>query len=286
MTDVKPHSVNPVLTYIGSKNRIAGKIGEIIRATGTETMVDVFGGSASVLVAAGYRKRIYNDRCGDLVNFFRVISDVSDRRKLLRKLRLLPASREIYEDNLALYVKGGLSFRLIADPVDRAATLFYQSNYAYGGKLRHGGFCLSENGRLDVKQIGRWPNRLRALTWFGEYFSTTGIENKGFAEIISRYGRAPSTVLYCDPPYVGTENYYSVPFSQGDHVMLAHQLQDVAAAAVVSYYDCDLVRDLYPGEVWEWHRIRSHRGRNKNSLNSRETDELVLLKPSAGSESQ
>lgn len=279
--DVKPPSVNPVLTYIGSKNRIAGRIAELIRATKTETIVDVFGGSASVLVASGYRKRIYNDKCGDLVNFFRVISDEKSRRQLLRKLKWMPGSREMYQDNMTLYVKGGLSFRMITDPVDRAATLFYQSNFVYGGKLRCGGFCISENGRRDIKQIGRWPNRLRALKWFGDFFSTTVIENMDFADLISRYGQSRSTVVYCDPPYVGTENYYSVPFSQGDHVMLAHQLQDLPAAVVVSYYDCDLVRDLYREHTWEWNRIRSHRGRNRNSLGSRETDDLVLVKEAA-----
>ena len=130
MIDVKPFDINPVLTYIGSKNRIAARVGEIIRSTNTETMVDIFGGSASVLVMAGYRKRIYNDRCGDLVNFFRVISQPDPRAKLLKLLRVLPASREMYDDNLELYKRGGLSFRLIADPVDRAAALFYQSHSA------------------------------------------------------------------------------------------------------------------------------------------------------------
>ena len=213
--------------------------------------------------------------------FFRVISNHEPRQRLIKTLRLQPASREIFDDYLNVYKRGGMSFSLIADPVERAAALFYQSNYAYGGKLRFGGFCVSENRRIDIKQVGRWRNRLRALAWFGQFFSSTVIENQDYSEIISRYGRSSTTVLYCDPPYVGTEKYYSVAFSEADHTFLAHQLQSIAAAAVVSYYDCDLIKDLYPESLWTRKYIESTKGRNRSSEGPQRTRELVLIKPAA-----
>jgi DNA adenine methylase len=64
-----------IIRYLGSKNRMAPLIAERLHATGRDTLVDVFGGSAAVTLNTGFQKRIYNDIDGDLVNLFRVLAD-------------------------------------------------------------------------------------------------------------------------------------------------------------------------------------------------------------------
>ncbi|MBM4165242.1 MAG: DNA adenine methylase, partial [Lentisphaerae bacterium] len=76
-----------LIPYIGGKHRISGVVAGHLRASGCDTLVDVFGGSAAVTLNAGFTKRIYNDADGDLVNLFRVIADPATRAPLLHRLR-------------------------------------------------------------------------------------------------------------------------------------------------------------------------------------------------------
>jgi len=81
LTETKPIKLRSPLNYFGSKSRIASRIVKHFPAH--HTFVDVFGGSAAVLLAkAPSPVEVYNDIDGDLVNFFRVLQD----RNLYSKL--------------------------------------------------------------------------------------------------------------------------------------------------------------------------------------------------------
>jgi len=56
-----------------------------------------------------------------------------------------------------------------------------------------------------------------------------------------------NTLFYLDPPYVGTENYYDMPsgFGIAQHELLADLLKNIKGKFVLSYNDCEVVRDLY-----------------------------------------
>lgn len=246
-----------LIPYIGGKHRIAPVIGEHLRATGAETLVEVFGGSAAVMLSAGFAKRVYNDADGDLVNLFRVIADNAQRRKLLRLIRLAPCSRRIFEDHYRDYLHGGFSFSGIADPVERAFRVYYRLQFAFGGKLRTGGYTLSTANRPRIKELQRYRNGLRKITRLCQFFRDTAIENLDYQALISVYGKRSHCVLFCDPPYLECETYYSRRFARADHVFLAEQLTSCAAPVVCTYYDSPLIRDLYPNGRWTWTPIKN-----------------------------
>jgi hypothetical protein len=52
-----------------------------------------------VTLNSGFRKRVYNDADGDLVNLMRCVADENTRRKLLHILRWTPPSRQIFEED-------------------------------------------------------------------------------------------------------------------------------------------------------------------------------------------
>ena len=265
------------LRYIGAKHRLAPAIAEHLKATGAGTLVDVFGGSGAVIMNAGFRKRIYNDIDGDLVCLFRIIADPIDRPKLLKQCKWMPPSRQLYEEDHRIYIKGGLSFRLIPNKIDRARAIFYRSNYAFGGKVRSGGFQVSYADRDPIKEVSRWENLLRRFVQVGEFWRGTVIENKHYSEVISNYGRSAQAVLYFDPPYDGTEMYYSAAFTSADHTFLAHQLADMKANAVGTYYDTPLVRSLYPEDRWEYHEIAQNQNLNI-TMQKKKVKQLILVK--------
>ena len=246
-----------LIPYIGGKHRIASQIAVFLRATGADVCVDVFGGSGAVLLNSGFQKRIYNDGDGDLVNLFRVIANHAQRSELLRRLRWLPPARRIFEDDYAAYRRNGFTSAYITDPVERARVTFYRHHMAFGGKTRSGGWTCSTGDRGRLKEAYRYRNALRRIVEMTQFWRETAIENLHYSELISKYGRRPGVVLFCDPPYVGTETIYAHPFTKADHTFLAQQLTDCQAPSVCTYYDDPLVRSLYPPDLWTWTPIES-----------------------------
>lgn len=244
------------LRYVGSKVRLAKRLSIICRETGADSFVDVFGGSGAVVMNAGFEKRVYNDLDGDLVAFFRVLSSPDDLEQLKTKLQVLPMSREIFEDYRDIYVSGGNSFSML-QPIERAAAVFYRSSFSFGGKFRSGGFACSLGDRRGVKELKRYFGVLEQLKEIGEFWQTTVIENLDYRRAIESYGKRAETVLYCDPPYFGTEHYYSRDFFRSDHEILAEMLNKAKSAVVVSYYEFDGIRCLYPESDWIYELVPS-----------------------------
>lgn len=267
-----------IIPYIGGKHRLANTLAGFLQATGADCMVDVFGGSAAVLLASGFNKRVYNDLDGDLVNLFRVMADPETRRLLIRRIRWQPPSRSIFAALRRDYLAGAMSFKNVESKVNRAFNTFYLHMFSFGGKTRSGGLSVSVRDRFDIKEVGRYRNSLRRLARIGEFFRSTVIEHQHYSETISFYGSKDNCVLFVDPPYVGTENYYSVPFCQADHVFLAHQLAGAAASVVVTYYDMPMIRDLYPASAWEWTGIQATKNSSLTRGNKVTTEEYVIVK--------
>lgn len=236
----------------------------------------MFGGSSAVVLNSKFAKRVYNDLDSDFVEFFRTIRNVEARRQLLRRLRDTPMSREEYESLAESYVSNGLSFAHIEDPAERAAAVFYRSSFSFGGKMRDGGFSVSAQDRLRVKELGGYRSRLGGLAALADGMRDVLLENLPFEDLIKNYGKRKGVVLYCDPPYYGFERYYSRKFRREDHQRLAELLIEVPAAAVVSYYAFEGMDDLYPDRLWEKVVFDSHKNRRNNS--SAAAEETLLIK--------
>ena len=267
-----------LIPYIGGKHRISGRLADILHDTGADTLVDVFGGSAAVLLNAGFEKRIYNDADEDLVNLMRVIGDDFLRPRLMRLIRLTPPARSIFEDHYREYLANGFSFRHVTDPAERALRTFYRHQFAFGGKSRTGGFCLSTSDRSAVKEILRYRNGLKRVARLGKFFRTTGIECLDFQDCISMYGRRGNVVLFVDPPYYGKENYYSVRFPRGAHTFLAQQLEGVRASVVCTYYDHPMIRLLYPAVRWNWLPLQGTRNSQRRGAQKNGAVDWVLTR--------
>lgn len=272
-----------LMPYIGGKHRMAKEIAERLHATGADCLVDVFGGSAAVTLNSGFKKRVYNDASGDLVNLFRVLQVPENRVRLFRLLRNCPVSRRIFLEDYAIYRSGAYSFIRIQDPIDRARATLYRQLLAFGGKGRCGGFSPSsgDQERYGIKEVKRYTSVLRKLSAVGEYFRNTCIENLDYRDCISIWGRRSNVVLFCDPPYDGTERYYSHAFTKSDHVILASLLSQVKASVVVTYYDSPLIQDLYPLDAWNWERVTVTKNCQLKKGNKPKMDELILTRISS-----
>ncbi|MCP4259129.1 MAG: DNA adenine methylase [Planctomycetes bacterium] len=264
------------IPYIGGKYNLVGHISKRLHATGRTCLVDVFGGSGAVTLHSGFRKRIYNDINGDIVNLFRVMADDKARQALLRKLRWTPPSRQIFEDDREVLRRGGFSFRRVECPIERARMTLYKHIFSFGGKVRTGGFAVSTKDRSRIKEVNKYQNVLRSLSLFGKFFLNTVIENLDFTDLIELYGHKDKVVFFIDPPYPGFSAYYSNNFSSHQHELLAAMLIRIPAPAICTFYDHPLIRRLYPPGAWEYEVVSGRK--NGRQGGNRETDELILTK--------
>jgi DNA adenine methylase len=70
------------------------------------------------------------------------------------------------------------------------------------------------------------------------------VENKDFEALIRQYDR-DDAFFYCDPPYYMTEGHYAVEFLKTDHQRLRDTLAGCKGKWMVSYNDCEFIRELY-----------------------------------------
>ena len=83
------------------------------------------------------------------------------------------------------------------------------------------------------------------------------IENQDFEVLIKHYDR-DDAFIYSDPPYYTSEYMYECGFTWEDHVRLRDTLADAKGKWLVSYNDCDEIRELYKGyEFFDFKRIHS-----------------------------
>ena len=217
--------------WVGGKSKLADDIVGMIPEH--RLYVEVFGGALNVLYrkprpATARQAEVANDINGDLVNLHRIIRN--NPQSLSRCLNRMLISREIFYD----IRDGRLQPR---NNIERAAFYYYLLSQSFGAKGST--FAMNAKSRRpkDIyRSFHKWANRLRFVT----------IENMSFEKLITTYDK-PNAFFYCDPPYVSTESYYqnTVGFGEAEHRKLAELLHNVQGKFLLSYNDCDLVRELY-----------------------------------------
>ena len=230
-----------------------------------ERFIDVFGGSGSVLL--GNPKppafEVYNDFDKNLVNLFRCMKErtIATVRELgfcnLNSREDFNAIRKFFERQECFtdeYFSEELSLTELTLPplkakelnqlrtritedydVRRAAMFLKLLRYSYSSS------CKSFASQpFDIRKlftlIQELENRMASVV----------VENQDFETLIKHYDRADS-FFYADPPYYSTEGMYEVGFGWDDHVRLRDTLKGIKGKFLLSYNDCEEIRELYEG---------------------------------------
>ncbi len=217
--------------WIGGKSKLADDI--VAMMPEHRLYVEVFGGALNVL----YRKpvpsttkqaEVVNDINGELVNLHRAIrTNPSSLSWYLNKMLI---SREIFYDIYQGKMKP-------LNNIERAAFYYYLISQSFGAKGTT--FAMNAKSRRpkDIyRGFHKWSERLKFVT----------VENMSFEKLIATYDK-PDAFFYCDPPYVSTESYYQNTggFGEKEHRKLAEVLHNIDGKFLLSYNDCELVRELY-----------------------------------------
>lgn len=192
---------------------------------------EVFVGGASVFLGKEISKINWiNDIDSDLINFYKIIQDQKTRKQILKLIEGEVVNKKRYQEVLSFKPK---------NKVEEAFKYFYLNRTSFSGIMHkpRWGYKIGSS----VEPHG-WADRIEPV---GKKLEGVKITSLDFREIIS----APSkkeVLLYLDPPYFqASRGIYKNEFSQKDHLDLANLLRKTKHKFIVSYEDCQGVRDLY-----------------------------------------
>lgn len=256
-------NMKPFFPWVGGKRSLIGEIDPRIPAH--HTFIEVFGGGGAVLFAKEISKfEIYNDFNGDLVNLFQVVKEkplsfidelglltINSRRDFFYLLSVIENKEEIYdgmdeeltqvdiafknEKEYKKVLNKILTTRANRKDVNRAVAFYrvLKTSYAASG-TSWGGTPIYMDLRKIYLEIMRAKDRLSRVV----------IENQSYEVLIPKHSHKEDTFFYCDPPYYKTEEYYG-GFYPEDHQKLRDTLGDIKGKFLLSYNDCEYIRELY-----------------------------------------
>lgn len=242
--------IKAILPYFGGKRNLAPRIVELLG--GHRVYWEPFCGSMSVLLAKPpCEMETVNDLYGDLINLAKVIQNEKLGLKLYEKLYRTLYSEQFFDEAKARWISapeinGQIDF-------DRAYDFFVASwmglngvsgteryNYCFALRWCIGGGQGARRWQSVVESMPSWHKRLRNVV----------IIRRDAFEVIENIKDETGVAIYCDPPYIDKSDKYVHDFQGSDHRRLAGSLQRFKKSLViVSYYDCEQVRQLYEG--WE-----------------------------------
>jgi len=201
--------------------------------------VEPFAGVAGVLLNKDRSYiEILNDKNNDLVNLLTVLRDRPG--EFTDWVEQTPYSRDLhaeYRDRIY-----GDSDRP-DDPVEWAGMVYYLQFSSFGGKIDDAFMVPSYTESQD-----RWKPRSKYykdhhsdLPTLSDRLQGVCLENMDYTAMFDRYD-SPSTLFYCDPPYVETGDYYT---HDVDHGEFAETLKGAVGKWVVSY-------DTIPDELSDY----------------------------------
>ncbi len=209
-----------------------------------------FAGSGAVLLNRPPSSvETYNDIDGDVVNFFRVLRDRHE--ELIRAIGLTPFSREEY--HRAIYgATQGLS------EVERARRFYIKARQtrtalAQTASLGRWANCKDTSRAGMSGVVSRWLGGVEALNDIAQRLLRVQIENRPAVDVMRLYD-SPTTLFYCDPPYLhatrGDSKAYGFEMNVAEHREFAAVANECHAKVAISGYDHSLMDELYPANRW------------------------------------
>jgi DNA adenine methylase len=256
--------MRPPMAYYGGKTTMATRITELLPEHAH--YVEPFAGSLAVLLAkAPSRMETVNDLDGDLMTFWKVLRE--QPADLARMCALSPHSRA--EHDASYGDLAGL------DDLERARRVWVRLTQGRTGTMRKTGWCHYVDAGTSSSSMPRYLAGYLERMWpAAERLAAVSLESRPALDLIAAYGRHRSTLLYVDPPYLGTtrdRNYRHEMTSENSHRELAEALHTCRATVVLSGYASDLYdRDLY--STWHRHELAAMTG---NAAGDRDRTEVL-----------
>ncbi len=217
------------IAWIGGKKLLRKEILKRFPSDKIDRYIEPFTGAGWVFFAKDKHAKleVINDIDSNLINLYRCVKFHPEA--LQTELQYCMISREEFEDCKAQIDSRGLT------DIQRAARYYLMIQASFGANRRS--FCVSSRNL---------PKSIEYLQEVSKRLQCAAIEHKDFENLIKCYDRQ-GALFYCDPPYYKTESYYDCDFSEKDHIRLRDALSSIKGKFLLTYNDCDFIRQLYSG---------------------------------------
>lgn len=204
--------------------------------------IEPFGGSMVVLLNRPISTvEVYNDLDGDVVNFFKVLRN--DTEKLIDMLQLTPYSNQEFQE----------CKDLSTNSIERARRYFVLAKQSFMSQRKNWATTLRvRNGWGQM--VSRWMGGIDGLYEVADRLMNIMIEYRPALEIIGLYND-PDTLFYLDPPYLHstrtTKQGYKHEMTEKDHQELLDEIKESVSLIAISGYN----NELYNTQLKDWFRF-------------------------------
>lgn len=219
-------------------------------------------GGGSVLLAKDPEgvSEVVNDINGDLTNFWTILQNAKCFEYFQRMMQATPFSElewdaageglgaEHLEESFD--ANGGIS-------VVRAAWFFVRCRQSHSGRMKDFAAITRNRVRRGMnEQASAWLTAVEGLPEIHARLKRVVILNRNALDVI-RQQDEPSTLFYCDPPYLHetrtTPNAYAFEMSEKQHGQLLEVLGSIRGCFLLSGYRSALYDDW--AKACGWHRV-------------------------------
>lgn len=213
-----------ILTRLGNKRVIAEKITKHF-PTHSIYVEPFFGAGGMFFNKRKADYNIVNDFDSEVYNLFTVVSN--NYKELEEQFLNFPIHQDLWEH----WKKNEET-----EPIKKAIRFLFLSNYGYLGKPQTLAFGVDN-------QKNRFPELLAKTN---EMLFNVQFANQDFKDFFKNLSRVKDkdVFIYCDPPYLGTDNNYQSGFVEADTRELFRLLVESGHKFMVSEFDHPVILEL------------------------------------------
>jgi DNA adenine methylase len=261
-----------MISYVGGKKLQSKWICSFIPAI--DTYVEVFGGAMWVYIAGDIdcNKAIYNDYNKYMFNLFTCCKEYDHLWNVIKFDKKY--DKEVFSRCQRVLIEKGMNFEV--PDFELASAYAYVSTHVFSGIVKPtGNKMANDNGNNPGSKYNAFQNRLVNRD-MRRKFDKLETYNLSYEQIIEKVD-GEGVLMYLDPPYYGTETYYSFhQFGNTDHKKLADILKSCKSKWVLSYYDFDNLTKWYPEDQYRYERKEYSKVSSSKATKTIGTEVLIM----------
>lgn len=252
-----------MISWIGGKSRISGKLIIPNIPNDIETYTECFGGAFWTFFKMGdiypnLKSVVYNDFNRYLVNLFACAKNHKDLHTSLSKYK--SQDKSLFDKfQKDLYNDADNHINIKIPDYDTAAKFSYCITQVFSGTNPTKGKFIDLKGKYKSK-YDTFSDKMLNYKFTNRLDKITDIENMDFEDLLKKYD-SEKAFHYIDAPYYGCEAYYSSnDFGLKDHERLYNCLKDIKGRFAMSYYFFPQLEEWFPRDKYRWVEMEFTKG--------------------------
>jgi len=227
--------MKPLISYYGGKARIASKIVSYINKIPHTVYVEPFCGGAAVLFAkprsvvtnGHHYREVINDTSDILISLYRCAIECPDELALKLEATLFSQSDHARAKVICKNPKD-------YTPIEIAWAYFVNVNCSFSKKLNSGW----GTSVIACNSASTWQNRITSLKEKLDRLQSVHVSCEDALKCIDRWD-SPQSLIYCDPPYPGSDQGHYEGYTTDDWIALCDKLDSIQGSYILSNYNQD-----------------------------------------------